>query len=145
MKLVLLIFCSFLIISCSNKKENIKQPDFLTGNWIRTNDKDSVKTYEIWQKNLTGIGFSLKGKDTIFFEKMDIVNIKDTLFLKVDGPNEEPTFFKFINQTDSSFVCVNTLNEFPKKIKYYKENNQLKAIISNDDFKIDFVFEKIKH
>ena len=53
-----------------------------------------------------------------------------------------PTFFKFTQQTGTSFVCENPKNEFPKKIKYYLQNAQLKAIISTDDFRIHFVFEK---
>ncbi|WP_405608578.1 hypothetical protein [Polaribacter sp. Asnod1-A03] len=144
MKLLIFISCLFLIISCNNKKVAIKKPTFLIGNWLRINDKDSVTTYETWQKNLSGIGLSLKRKDTIFFEKMSIINKNDSLFLKVDGVNEDSTYFKFTSQTDTSFVCVNPTNEFPKKINYYLENNQLKAIVSANDFKIDFVFNKIK-
>jgi len=143
MKLLLFICCLFLILSCSNLQKEIKQPSFLVGNWIRTNDKDSVTTYEKWQKDLTGIGFSLKEKDTIFFEKLDIINIKDTLFLKVTGVNANSTLFKFTEQTDTSFTCVNPKNEFPKKIKYYLEKNQLKATISNDKFNVDFIFDKL--
>ena len=117
-------------------------PSFLLGNWIRINDKDSVTTYETWQNNFSGFGLTLKGKDTTFFEKMKIINKNDTLYLKVSGVNESPTPFKFTEQTDSSFVCINQENEFPKKIKYWLENDLLKATVSNDDFKIDFIFER---
>lgn len=73
---------------------------------------------------------------------MSIVSINDTLFLKAEGVNETPTLFKFTQQTDTSFICENPKNEFPKKILYYKDNNQLKAEVSSEDFKIDFVFER---
>ena len=72
-----------------------------------------------------------------------VVTIKDTLYLEVSGINEQPTLFKFTEQTDSSFVCENPQNEFPKKIKYFLDNKQLKAIISAEDFRIDFIFEKV--
>jgi len=55
-----------------------------------------------------------------------------------------PPFFKFTSQTDTSFVCENPKNEFPKKITYYKENKLLKAQVSSEDFKINFVFQKLK-
>lgn len=73
---------------------------------------------------------------------MSILKINDTLHLEVKGVNENPTLFKFTNQTDTSFVCENPKNEFPKKITYFKDGKQLKAIVAADDFRIDFVFEK---
>lgn len=115
----------------------------MQGKWIRLNDKPEKTTYEIW-KNTNGLGYTLQKKDTVFKEIMNIVRIKDTLFLKVEGVNENPTLFKFTKQTDTSFVCENLKNKFPKKIYYYLEKKQLKAEVSNDDFKIDFVFEKVK-
>ena len=137
-------FLLFLILtfSCSTKKQ-LEKPSFLLGSWIRLNDKDSVTTYETWQKDFSGIGLTLKGKDTTFFEKMNIIEKKDTLFLEVSGVNETPTLFKFTAQTDTSFVCENPTNEFPKKIKYWLDTKQLKAAVSNPDFNIEFVFEKM--
>ena len=144
MKTFFFIFCFLILISCLKEKNEIQKPTFLVGNWIRTNEKDSLKTYETWQKNLSGIGLTLKGKDTTFYEEMKIITKNNTLFLAISGVNETPTPFKFTKQTDTSFVCENPKNEFPKKIKYFLENKQLKAIVSADDFKIDFVFKKVK-
>ena len=136
-----LFICSFLlIISCKTEKEKEKKPSFLIGNWIRINDKVGSKTYENWNTNFTGLGYTLEEKDTTFKEIVSIVSVNDTLFLKVESVNETATLFKFTSQTDSSFTCENPKNEFPKKIKYYLENKQLKAVVSNDDFSIDFVF-----
>jgi hypothetical protein len=130
------------MISCQIEKKETQKPSFLIGDWIRVNDKEGAITYEMWNFNLKGFGYTLKEKDTTFKEILSIFTIKDTLFLKVEGVNETPTLFKFTQQTDTSFVCENKENEFPKKIKYYLENNQLKAIVSADDFKIDFIFER---
>ena len=112
------------------------------GDWIRVNDKEGAFTYETWNSNLKGLGYTLKEKDTTFKETLSIVTIKDTLFLKVKGVNENPTLFKFTQQTNTSFVCENKKNEFPKMIKYYLENDQLKAIVAADEFKIEFIFER---
>jgi hypothetical protein len=75
---------------------------------------------------------------------MQIITKNDALFLEVTGVNKIPTIFKFTSQTDTSFICENPKNEFPKKIKYSIENQLLKAVVSSDDFSIDFVFESIK-
>ena len=142
MKFLLYTCCLLLMVSCQKEKKEMEKPSFLIGNWIRVNDKEGAVTYEIWNSNLKGLGYTLKEKDTTFKETLSIVTIKDTLFLKVEGVNENPTLFKFTQQTNTSFVCENKKNEFPKKIKYYLENDQLKAIVAADDFKIEFIFER---
>ncbi|PQJ77551.1 hypothetical protein BTO16_17200 [Polaribacter glomeratus] len=132
------------MISCQNQTNKPEKPTFLIGNWMRLNDKESSQTYETWNTNFTGIGYTKQGQKTNFKEILSIIYIKDTLYLKVEDVNKTPTLFKFTQQTDTSFVCENPKNEFPKKIKYFLENNQLKAIVYTDDFRINFVFEKIK-
>ena len=144
MRAIITIYCLLLIISCASEQKKTEKPAFLIGHWIRLNDKPGNKTYETWNPNFTGMGYTKQGAKTSFKELLSIIYIKDTLHLKVEGVNETPTLFKFMEQTDSSFVCENELNEFPKKIKYYLENKQLKAIVSSPDFRIDFVFEKVK-
>lgn len=144
MRFLLLVFSFLLIISCETKNKNTSKLNWLEGKWERINNKPNKQTFEFWSKDLIGLGFTLQKKDTVFKEKMHIVNLKDTLYLKVEGVNKQPTFFKFTNQTDSSFVCKNPKNDFPKKIKYYLEYNYLKAEVSNDNVSLDFVFKRIK-
>tara|TARA_B110000090_G_scaffold30786_1_gene32486 strand:- start:73 stop:480 length:408 start_codon:yes stop_codon:yes gene_type:complete len=133
-----------LVISCQPKKSKQKKPSFLIGDWVRTNSTDSLKTYESWQKDFTGIGLTLKGSDTTFVEQLKILEKNDMLFLEVSGVNESGTLFKFTEQTATSFVCENPKNEFPKRIKYYIDEPLLRAEVSNESFQIDFVFERIE-
>lgn len=137
------LFLSMLMaLGCQHSFQQ-KKPEFLAGKWTRLNDTAKKKTYEIWNSDLKGIGYTLKEKDTVFKEILSVVSIQDTLFLKVEGVNEKPTLFKFINQTDSSFVCENSDNEFPKKIQYWKVNDTLKARVWNEGgFELLFDFVK---
>lgn len=144
MKHLLCFFCLFLIVSCHLKNKKLTKPKFLIGDWIRTNNKKGEITYETWQSDFTGFGITIKKKDTTFKEILSIVSINDSLFLKVENVNETATLFKFTSQTDTSFIAENSINKFPKKILYYKVKNQLKAEVSSEDFKIDFVFEKLE-
>ena len=141
MRYYLFILTCILFFSCQTDKKNNK-PNWLFGKWERVNEKPDKSTFDFWNKDLTGIGFTLKESDTIFKEIMSIVNIKDALHLKIEGVNESPTLFKFTQQTDSSFVCENQENEFPKKICYYLDKQQLKCKISNEEFSVDFIFNK---
>lgn len=143
MKKSLLFGCFILMLSCNENSNKKQKPTFLIGEWRRLDDKPGNQTYEMWNTNLVGMGYTITDAKRSFQETMAIITIKDTLYLEVSGVNEQPTLFKFTEQTDSSFVCENPQNEFPKKINYFLDNKQLKAIVSADDFRIDFVFEKV--
>lgn len=141
MKKIIILTIIIIISSCKTKNK-IQKPDFLVGNWERLNDEKGQKTIEVWNTNFTGLGITLKDKDTVFKEILSIVSINDTLTLKVEGVNETATLFKITNQSDTSFVAENPTHDFPTKIKYWLENKQLKAHVSNKEFGIDFVFNK---
>ena len=138
-KLLLIVMCVGFV-SCA--KEELKKPNFLLGYWNRVNDKSDKKTYEIWNPDFTGIGYTTQGKDTIFVEILSIEEINDTLFYKVVGVNKNHTLFKFTAQTETSFTCENPDNEFPNKIQYSFEDGILKAVISAGEDSIEFVFLK---
>ncbi len=140
MKKTLLALCCLILFSCD--KDEIKKPDFMFGIWNRLNDRPGERTYEVWRKDFTGIGFTMKKSDTVFKEILSIITLKDTLYLQVEAVNEAPTLFKFTNQTITSFTCENPQNDFPKKIKYYLESGNLKAVVSNDELSIDFIFNR---
>ena len=117
------------------------------GNWTRTNDKIGRQTFESWQKidsdNYIGLGYTLENSDTIFKENLRIIRINNIWKLEVRGVNLEMTPFYFTKQTDTSFICENQANEFPKKIEYSISKNILRAIISDDNSEIPFIFEKL--
>ena len=141
MRTIVFFVCLLFIFSCTSETKPQK-PDFLFGEWIRINDKPGNTTYEFWNSNFTGLGLTLKDKDTTFKEILSIISINDTLTLKVEGVNETPMFFKFTSQTETSFVAENPTHDFPTKINYWLDNKQLKARVSNKEFGIEFVFEK---
>ncbi|MDX8553161.1 hypothetical protein MK851_05910 [Tenacibaculum sp. 1B UA] len=143
MRILILFFTCSLLFSCLQEKK-IKKPTWLFGKWERVHNEAHKRTYEFWENDFSGIGFSLQKNDTVFKETLHIITKNDSLFLQVTGVNENPTLFAFTQQTDTSFTAENKLNEFPKTIQYWKENNLLKAKVSNDEFSIDFVFEKMK-
>lgn len=124
-----------------SSKENL---DWILGQWERTNNPEGTITYEQWTKTDTtyiGLGFTLQGQDTIFKENMRILKLDGKWNLEVSGVNENPTYFKFTNQHEDSFVCENSENEFPKKINYFIDGEKLTAIISDNDNEIPFYFK----
>lgn len=142
MRKIIILFICIGFLSCG--KEALEKPDFLLGTWNRINNNPERKTYEIWQPDFTGIGYTMKGTDTTFVEILSIVEMNDTLVYKVVGVNENPTLFKFTEQTATSFTCENPENEFPKKIRYEMVSDTLKAVISAGEASIEFLFLKSK-
>lgn len=131
------------------KSEVTENFDWLTGKWKRLDDKDGKKTFENWDKlsagEYSGFGYTLLKNDTITQEKMSLVQKEGQWSLFVKMPEEKaPTEFKMIEFNSTRFICINDSIDFPKRIEYWVENEQLKAKISNEELVISFEFEKIK-
>lgn len=163
MKKIVFLLCSSLIISCSDKTtdkslnnetvksevENSENFDWLLGDWKRLNNDEGNETFENWKKindtEYLGIGFTLKNGDTISQEKMELSKTNNQWNIAVSFPTEKnATVFKVTQIENKSFVCENEQNDFPKKINYWFEGQNLKAKISNAEMEIDFVFERLK-
>lgn len=142
MKKLISILIILFLVSCSPQKDNL---DWILGQWQRTNNAVGQKTFEQWSKKskyiYIGLGFTLKGQDTVFKENMRILKMDGVWNLEVRNVNEYPTYFKFIKQSETSFVCENPDNKFPKKIKYFKDEKKLTAIISDENTEIPFYFK----
>ncbi len=128
------------------KKQNF---DWILGNWQRNNEKPDRQTYEFWNKKTgteyIGIGFTLKENDTIWKEDIRLLKSDTHWSFEVIGEGElKPTIFKLSKIEKEGFICENQQNEFPKKIEYYKKSTKLKAIVSGEDMKIPFEFDRIK-
>lgn len=143
-KILYLLFLP-LILSCNDPRENF---DWLIGSWTRINTDKANTTKEIWEKidkkEYHGLGFTLQNQDTVFKENIRLFKRDSTWIYEVTGVHEAPVEFAFSSYKEHQFVAENTQNEFPKKIVYYTENGQLIAIISADEDRIKFVFEKEK-
>lgn len=128
----------------STTKTELKKPIWLIGNWIRTNNKPEHITYETWKADFTGFGITLRGKDTVSYENIKIIERDNKLFVDVITKGEAKfTSFKIVEVTDTHFQAENPNNEFPKKIKYWLNGEKLNAKVWNDGgFAVDFCFEK---
>ncbi len=121
--------------------------DWILGDWIRTNDKEDKMTFEMWRKlndsKYRGFGYTMQNGDTIWQERMELVEKNGNWSFDVTGKGEAmPTKFRLTAIEKGNFVCENRQNEFPKKIEYSKEGAKLHAKISDDDMEVPFVFEK---
>ncbi|HEX5168933.1 MAG TPA: DUF6265 family protein [Cyclobacteriaceae bacterium] len=146
---ILFIFASAGLTACAQQKSELRTLDWLVGTWVRTNAKPGRSTYEKWERindyEFIGSGINLKGTDTVFVEKLRIIERNDTLYYVADIPeNKRLVYFRMTTLSKDGFVCENPLHDFPKKIAYTHTNEFLKAQISGDGKVIDYYFERKK-
>ena len=130
-----------------NPADAIKSLEWLTGKWNRTNMKPGRHGYEIWQSvpgiELKGWGVIMKGKDTLFLEKFQLLVKDNVVYYEADvKENPAPVYFRLTAVNADGFICENPEHDFPKKIEYKREGNKLKAIISGNGKSIEYNFTK---
>src|SRR6478736_4952958 len=144
---LLISFCGYSAIAQSVTENDFSKLLWLEGQWKRTNSKTGRTATESWKKagtnELVGIGISLKGRDTVFAEKLKILVKDNSIYYVADvTENKAPVYFKFTELTNDGFVCENPDHDFPKKISYKREGKTVKATTSGDGKSIDFLFVK---
>lgn len=121
--------------------------DWLLGNWKRVNEEDGKETFENWEKinetEYLGFGFTMQNSDTIQQETMQLAKVNGDWSLMVSIPEEEAVIFKMTEFTESEFICENHKNDFPNRIKYWKNGAKINASISNSEMEIPFEFETV--
>lgn len=139
---------TLFFISCDSSNHSPTNFNWLNGDWIRVNEEEGKTTFESWEKlnenEFRGVGYTLQGLDTIFKENIKLIRKTKRWIFEVSGVNETPTAFELVAVTDTSFTAENEQNPFPKKIKYWIEGDQLNAVVSAEETKIQFTFERNK-
>jgi len=162
MNRILILLIGVLLVSCNqNKKENLKTDhnsvvsvemtenfDWLLGEWKRNNEEDGKETFEHWQKKSNveyiGLGFTMRGQDTIKQEKIRLIKLNNKWVLEVQPQDEpQPITFKMTSFKDQEFICENKDLDFPNKIKYWKNGNKINATVSGGEMEILFEFKRL--
>lgn len=145
--------CVLLLLglSCSFAKaqlvSNVKELNWLVGDWKRINSKAGQSGLESWTKvsstELKGQGITFQGSDTAFVEKIRIIVQDGSLYYVADVPeNKKSVYFLFTEIKPNSFVCQNPAHDFPKMIAYSLKDTKLTATISGGGKSMEYVFEK---
>ncbi len=148
---LMLAFVSVVIPSMSqnSSRPNLSKLNWIQGTWISTNPKPGRTLQEHWDKfsdeELRGYSVSMKGTDTLSFEKMKILMKDNELYFVADVPeNKKLIYFRLVEINESGFVCENPDHDFPKRISYSVNESKLKATISGNGKSIDYLFERNK-
>lgn len=148
---LLFIFSIIAIISCKkqDKKENsikkydqLKKASWFLGNWENNSKETHFK--ESWNQKNDSCYFAesvvIVEKDTVFYEKMDLYQVQDSLIMKIsvkDQNKEKPVSFYMTKSSEKELVFENPKHDFPTKIVYTKITNDsmVGSIYGNKDGK----------
>lgn len=150
LKFTAIIVLAFVFTMCNTKQnENTENFDWLLGKWQRTNEEQGKTTFENWEKinnsEYNGIGFTIQNNDTISQEKMKIVETDGKWNLLVKTLEEKEFIrFEMSEIQQDKFECKNDTLDFPKLIKYWKSGDKINALVSGDNLKLSFEFERIE-
>ncbi len=137
-----------LLASCHNKPENkfekINQVNWFLGEW--DNKSKEADFTEIWEKatdsSYIAESFVLVNKDTVFYEKIDLLERNDSLLYIVsvrNQNNEKPVAFHATSIKRDSITFENPKHDFPNKIVYRKiESDSMIATIYGKNHKPEF-------
>ena len=143
-KVILSILVSVVLISCGQKEKKevvvAEENPFADFEWVVgvwTNINAETESYETWLRNgdseLVGSSITLRGKDTVFAERMKIYPENGTMKLYVEtvGTNPNPVVFSLKEDAEHPFTFENPRNEFPSQIVYTQpEPNKIKAWVA---------------
>lgn len=107
------------------KFAQLEKANWFLGNWENTTEEMTFK--ELWkQENDSVFGaesFVTVQKDTVFYEKVQLMQRNDSLFYIVsvkDQNKEKPVSFYLTTATANQLVFENPTHDFPNKIEYNK-------------------------
>lgn len=117
--------------------------------WERLHEEQGMETYENWQKlrkdAYSGIGFTVRGTDTIKQENLQIAKQNGKWIMIVKVPEESDSIkFPITLMKTNEFICTNDSMDFPKEIRYWKNGDRMNALVSGDSIRIDFEFKKLE-
>ncbi|MFM7309026.1 MAG: DUF6265 family protein [Flavobacteriales bacterium] len=119
----LLILMSFYVLMASTGCDDDAHFDFnqLNGHWQCVNSESGQR--ESWvaagENEFIGKGYVLDGSDTIFVEKLSILQSKEVwVFTTKTGDMTEPIPFTLNYQSGNKVEFINPSMDFPKKIGY---------------------------
>jgi hypothetical protein len=125
-KAILFIGVAMIVVSCSNKKNNISDFSWLSGKWSGiVNGSEFFEAWQPLQGNLlSGMGGAVMNNDTVFSEKIRIEQRGEDIFYTATvSENGGPVDFKFTGYKSDSLVFENQEHDFPQRVVYFKHSN----------------------
>jgi hypothetical protein len=128
---IVLVLAAFLALAVENKGETasatVDQLGFIAGSW--SSDRGGLVTEEMWSApkagTMLGVGRTMKGDKTVFFEFLRIETREGNLFYVAQPRGGKATAFKLTSFDGKSATFENPEHDFPQKIVYEKVSDDV--------------------
>jgi len=137
-----------LFASCSRFDVSDNSFKWLIGNWKMESNGTTI--YERWEiinsRQLSGKSYSVSGKDTLFSERISLVqNDDDFYYIAKVSHNPEPVKFKLIHYGEDKIIFENAKHDFPKRIIYKRiSKDSLFARVEDESKSLEFFYAREK-
>ena len=131
-----------------NDYSELKKASWFLGNWENISDEGNLTEKWVVKNDSTYYAetYFIKGKDTLFSEKVDLIQRGDKLFYipTVTNQNDNNGIEFVLTSADSNeIIFENPTHDYPKKITYKLINNDsINAQISGNGKSEDFSFKR---
>lgn len=148
-QVIIFLALGMLVLSCGEKPgDAIQSLKWLEGTWINESEAETTAS-EKWKQSsplsYSGFGLTMNGKDTLFYESLNIRQENGYVFFIADVGGG-PVKFKLISRNDDKWVFANPEHDFPKKIIYFRmrsgKEEWLHAFAEGNGKQIPFRFKK---
>jgi hypothetical protein len=147
-KYIVMLSMCFIAVHTLNAQQ--KEFSWLIGTW-KIKDKNVFESWTLAKdgKTLEGIGYRIKGSDTLVTEEIRFTYESGSFHYIPDVAGDQGAIdFKITQHDPSGFVAENPRHDFPKLIRYKfirKENQDvIEASIEGDGQVIPYVFERVR-
>ncbi len=147
--LIIILFIG-LLTGCyhPSPQEAFEDMKALQGKWASTGQTLFNEQWQVVSDTLmTGSGFSLNGKDTVFMERLKIFRTGDSIWYAAQpGPKKDYVFFKLDDAGYRHWTFKNPENDYPGIIRYkLKRDTILQTRTTNirGNKEVIFTFKKI--
>ncbi len=119
----------------SKEKQSIETLAWLAGGWISESDAEVVEEHWMAPRGglMLGLGRTVKTSGRRNFEYMRIEEKNGALTFFASPSGQPATPFKATSVSTDKVLFENPMNDFPTKITYWKEGEQLRAKIEGMD------------
>lgn len=149
MKKRVYLFGLLIMLSCSQSSIHLNQLEWMLGTREAVVGEKLIR--EVWEKEndslLVGKSYEVTSYDTTLTETIELKSVAGTIYyipLVFDQNNREAIMFQLNSSNPEQLVFENPEHDFPQKIVYYKEGDNINAWIEGNNQKIEFYFMKVQ-
>jgi hypothetical protein len=127
--------CAPSIVELAPDDPHLEPLAWMAGSW--SSEQDGTRLEEHWIQpsgaTMLGVNRTVRDGRTVFFEYLRIERSDDGVVLQASPLGRAPTVFTLVELTEGRVVFENPDHDFPQRIIYWRDGDELRARIEGDE------------